>query len=142
MAERAIFLLNNDALMRYLTQNRVALFPLLFVALQRNVVTHWNPAVLLMTQNYLKLFEEIDGRLFEQCRQSLEGMTNQQACDRQRRQLQWEQLTADTVGGSSNSANNSSIETGHRSSLASGNATSAMNTGGQSNGGSAGIQSL
>ena len=45
VAERALFLWNNDYIVNLVAQNRHALLPLCFGALEKNARNHWNAAV-------------------------------------------------------------------------------------------------
>ena len=45
VAERALFLWNNDYIVSLVAQNRHTILPMVFGALQRNARSHWNAAV-------------------------------------------------------------------------------------------------
>jgi serine/threonine-protein phosphatase 2A regulatory subunit B' len=45
VAERALFLWNNDYIVSLVAQNRHTILPVVFAALQRNARSHWNAAV-------------------------------------------------------------------------------------------------
>ena len=42
VAERALFLWNNDYIVSLVAQNRAAILPLIFSPLERNARNHWN----------------------------------------------------------------------------------------------------
>lgn len=67
VAERTLFLWNNDYIVRLINQNRQALFPIVVSALYTNSKMHWNTAVNGLTCNVLKLLGETDSKLFEEC---------------------------------------------------------------------------
>ncbi|CAI5996691.1 unnamed protein product [Closterium sp. NIES-64] len=73
VAERTLFLWNNDYIVSLVAQNRAAVLPLIFGALERNARSHWNQAVNGLTINVRKMFLEMDQALYEDCqRQFLE----------------------------------------------------------------------
>ena len=57
LAERALFLWNNDYIVSLVAQNRHAVLPIVFAALDRNVQAHWNAAVHGLTCNVRKMFQ-------------------------------------------------------------------------------------
>lgn len=67
MAERALFLWNNEQIVNLTAHNRHVILPLIFPALENNVHSHWNHSVLDLTLNVRKLFMEIDDELFSIC---------------------------------------------------------------------------
>nr|DAD23464.1 TPA_asm: hypothetical protein HUJ06_024927 [Nelumbo nucifera] len=67
VAERALFLWNNDHIRNLITQNRKVIFPIIFPALERNTRSHWNQAVQSLTLNVRKIFTDADPELFEEC---------------------------------------------------------------------------
>jgi serine/threonine-protein phosphatase 2A regulatory subunit B' len=73
VAERSLFLWNNEYIVSLVAQFRHAVLPLVFGALEQNASSHWNPAVHGLTCNVRKMFEELDEPLFEACRQAWEG---------------------------------------------------------------------
>jgi len=67
VAERTLFLWNNDYIVKLINQNRQALFPIVIGALYVNSKQHWNSAVHGLTFNVLKLLMEADPQLFDEC---------------------------------------------------------------------------
>ena len=51
VAERSLFLWNNEYIVSLVAQHRHAVLPLVFPALERNARSHWNPAVHGLTVN-------------------------------------------------------------------------------------------
>ncbi|KAJ3674676.1 hypothetical protein LUZ60_005292 [Juncus effusus] len=92
VAERALFLWNNDHIVSLIAQNRSTIFPIIFAALERNVQSHWNQAVHGLTANVRKMFLDMDGDLFEECqKQYIETQMTDKEME-ERRQLAWKQL--------------------------------------------------
>ncbi|XP_050207218.1 serine/threonine protein phosphatase 2A 59 kDa regulatory subunit B' gamma isoform [Mercurialis annua] len=67
VAERALFLWNNDHIRNLITQNRKVILPIIFPALERNTRGHWNQAVQSLTLNVRKIFSDADQELFDEC---------------------------------------------------------------------------
>ncbi|GFZ02382.1 protein phosphatase 2A regulatory B subunit family protein [Actinidia rufa] len=67
VAERALFLWNNDHIRTLISQNRSVILPIIFEALEKNIQSHWNQAVHGLTVNVRKMFMEMDIQLFEEC---------------------------------------------------------------------------
>ncbi|KAI4300339.1 hypothetical protein L6164_033728 [Bauhinia variegata] len=97
VAERALFLWNNEHIVSLIAQNRSVVLPIIFGALEKNVRSHWNQAVHGLTVNVRKMFVEMDTELFEECqRQYAEKEAKAKEVEEQR-QLNWERL-ADAAG--------------------------------------------
>ncbi|KAL6637138.1 hypothetical protein ACP70R_024714 [Stipagrostis hirtigluma subsp. patula] len=94
VAERALFLWNNDHIVSLIAQNRGVIFPIIFEALERNIQSHWNQAVHGLTANVRKMFLDMDSELFEECHQQyLEKQAKAKEVQEQRESA-WRQLEA------------------------------------------------
>lgn len=67
VAERALFLWNNDHIRNLITQNHKVIMPIVFPAMERNMCGHWNQAVKNLTLNVRKVLAETDQALFDEC---------------------------------------------------------------------------
>jgi len=67
VAERALFLWNNDHIRNLITQNRKVILPIILPALEKNTRGHWNQAVQSLTLNVKKIFSDADQSLFDEC---------------------------------------------------------------------------
>merc|ERR1719224_230676 len=67
VAERALFLWNNEYIVSLIARQRDALLPIVFEALYTNSRSHWNSTVHGLTCNVVKLFMEMDPKLFDDC---------------------------------------------------------------------------
>ncbi|KAL4427462.1 hypothetical protein ABPG77_000751 [Micractinium sp. CCAP 211/92] len=94
VAERSLFLWNNEYIVQLVAQHRETVLPLVIGALEHNAKHHWNPAVHSLTLNVRKMFQEIDGPLYERCRQHCEEVEQQREADQHRRRQQWEAVEA------------------------------------------------
>ena len=88
VAERALFLWNNDYIVNLVAQHRQALLPVCLGALEKNTVGHWNAVVGGLTINVRKMLQEMDPELFEQCHKRwLEDQARLVDDDKARREL-------------------------------------------------------
>mmetsp|Transcript_97685 Transcript_97685/g.174019 ORF Transcript_97685/g.174019 Transcript_97685/m.174019 type:complete len:455 (-) Transcript_97685:75-1439(-) len=90
VAERTLFLWNNDYIVRLINSNRKVLFPVVIGALYTNSKQHWNSAVHGLTFNVLKLLMEADPSLFDAC----SAKHKQEAEDEEQRDVLREQRWA------------------------------------------------
>lgn len=92
VAERTLFLWNNEHIVSLIAQNRAVIFPIIHDALEKNIQTHWNQMVHGLTVNVRKMFTEMDAELFEECqRQYAEKQAKAKSVEEQR-QLKWKRL--------------------------------------------------
>uniref|UniRef100_A0A6N2MB78 Serine/threonine protein phosphatase 2A regulatory subunit n=1 Tax=Salix viminalis TaxID=40686 RepID=A0A6N2MB78_SALVM len=92
VAERALFLWNNDHIRNLITQNRRVILPIIFPALERNTRGHWNQAVQSLTLNVRKIFSDADQDLFDECLVKFEEDEVRQMETREKRELTWKRL--------------------------------------------------
>ncbi|KAI7725032.1 hypothetical protein M8C21_029803 [Ambrosia artemisiifolia] len=97
VAERALFMWNNEHIVSLIAQNRTVILPIIFEALETNIQGHWNPAVHGLTSNIRKMFMEMDTQLFEECqRQHAEKQAHAKMAQDQRQQT-WQRLEESAV---------------------------------------------
>merc|ERR1719158_2315936 len=89
VAERTLFLWNNDYIVKLINQNRQVLFPIVIGALYKNSKQHWNSAVHGLTFNVLKLLMEADPQLFDECSAKHRAEAETQEQNENRRQAKW-----------------------------------------------------
>ncbi|KAL6607744.1 hypothetical protein ACP70R_040807 [Stipagrostis hirtigluma subsp. patula] len=92
VAERALFLWNNEHLFDLISQNRQVILPIIYPALERNARWHWNQSVLNVTMNVRKMFFEMDERLLLACQSNFQEEEEKRAASEERRRLAWEHL--------------------------------------------------
>ncbi|KAL5729417.1 hypothetical protein ACHQM5_002375 [Ranunculus cassubicifolius] len=92
VAERALFLWNNDHIVSLIAHNRQVILPLIFPALERNTRNHWNQAVLNLTVNMKKMFSEMDNDLVVSCQGIFDDEEAKQQTEAEKRKLIWERL--------------------------------------------------
>ena len=85
VAERALYFWNNEYIMSLIEENNQVIMPIMFPALYRNSKNHWNKVVTKrnikkystfgpqtihgLIYNALKLFMEMNQKLFDECTQ-------------------------------------------------------------------------
>jgi serine/threonine-protein phosphatase 2A regulatory subunit B' len=94
VAERTLFLWNNDYIVKLINQNRHVLFPIIIGALYKNSKQHWNSAVHGLTFNVLKLLMEADPQLFDDCSAKHRAEEEDEARQSSARAQKWKQLKA------------------------------------------------
>ncbi|KAG8634934.1 serine/threonine protein phosphatase 2A 57 kDa regulatory subunit B' theta isoform [Manihot esculenta] len=92
VAERALFLWNNDHIENLIKQNRKVILPIIFPALERNTRQHWNQAVQSLTLNVRKIFSDIDLDLFEECLLKFQEDETREKEMKVKREVTWKRL--------------------------------------------------
>lgn len=73
VAERSLFLWNNEYVVTLVAQHRAVVLPAVYGALARNAAGHWNAAVHALSANVRRLFQEMDPALFAECAAAHDG---------------------------------------------------------------------
>ncbi|KAL0395748.1 UNVERIFIED_CONTAM: Serine/threonine protein phosphatase 2A regulatory subunit B' gamma isoform [Sesamum calycinum] len=92
VAERALFLWNNDHIENLIKQNRKVILPIIFPALEKNARKHWNQAVQSLTLNVRKIFSDVDPELFEECLLKFQEDEAQEEETKMKREATWKRL--------------------------------------------------
>ncbi|CAL9167645.1 unnamed protein product [Musa hybrid cultivar] len=92
VAERALFLWNNDHIRNLIIQNRKVVLPIIFPSLERNNRSHWNQAVQSLTLNVRKLLLDADQELFNECLLKFEQDDTKEKAAQEKRELTWKRL--------------------------------------------------
>lgn len=92
VAERALFLWNNDHIENLIKQNRKVILPIIFPALERNSKNHWSQAVQSLTLNVRKIFLDIDPELFEECLIKFQEEEAREQETKMKHELIWKRL--------------------------------------------------
>ncbi|PSS04616.1 Serine/threonine protein like [Actinidia chinensis var. chinensis] len=93
VAERALFLWNNEHIVNLIAQNRYVILPIIFEALEKNIQSHWNQAVSGLTVNVRKVFLDMDTELFEDCQRQYAEKEARASKLEERREWTWQRLT-------------------------------------------------
>lgn len=99
VAERALFLWNNEHIVGLIAQNRNVILPIIFDALQKNIDNHWNQAIHGLTVNVRKMFMEMDADLFDECQRQYSEKAARATELEQQRELRWQRLAAAATQG-------------------------------------------
>ncbi|EPY87753.1 serine/threonine-protein phosphatase 2A regulatory subunit gamma isoform [Camelus ferus] len=73
VAERALYYWNNEYIMSLISDNAARILPIMFPSLYRNSKTHWNKTIHGLIYNALKLFMEMNQKLFDDCTQQFKA---------------------------------------------------------------------
>lgn len=92
VAERALFLWNNDNIVNLIAHNRQMILPIIFPALDKNIKSHWNPAVVNLTHSIRKMFLEMDEKLFVSCHSHFKEEETILISEAEKRKEAWKQL--------------------------------------------------
>jgi serine/threonine-protein phosphatase 2A regulatory subunit B' len=92
VAERSLFLWNNDHIENLIKQNYKVLLPIIYPALERNARDHWNQAVQSLTLNVRKIFSDHDSAFFEECAQKFNDDELKQEESNSKREALWKRL--------------------------------------------------
>lgn len=92
VAERSLFLWNNDHIENLIKQNRKVILPIIFPSLEKNARTHWNQAVQSLTLNVRKSFSDLDPELFEECLLKFQEDEAQEQDIKLKREATWKRL--------------------------------------------------
>ncbi|CAN6239913.1 unnamed protein product [Urochloa humidicola] len=92
VAERALFLWNNDHIENLIKQNYKVLLPIIYPALERNARDHWNQAVRSLTLNVRKIFSDHDPAFFGECVQRFNDEELKQEGSNSKREALWKRL--------------------------------------------------
>ncbi|VVB13064.1 unnamed protein product [Arabis nemorensis] len=92
VAERSLFLWNNEHVVGLIAQNRGVILPIIFSSLEKNIESHWNQAVHGLSSNIQRMFMEMDPELFEECLQQYEEKLAKSKEVEEQRQIRWKRL--------------------------------------------------
>ncbi|XP_033227027.1 serine/threonine-protein phosphatase 2A 56 kDa regulatory subunit gamma isoform isoform X2 [Belonocnema kinseyi] len=79
VAERALYYWNNEYIMSLISDNYSVILPIMYPALYRNSRNHWNKTIHGLIYNALKLFMEMNQKVFDEC--------SQQYCQKEKKLL-------------------------------------------------------
>ncbi|KAH8310351.1 hypothetical protein KR044_000860 [Drosophila immigrans] len=92
VAERALYYWNNEYIMSLITDNSKVILPIMFPALNRNSKTHWNKTIHGLIYNALKLFMEMNQRLFDECSKNYKQEKQMEREKLNQREELWQQV--------------------------------------------------
>ena len=92
VAERSLFLWNNDHIENLIKQNRKVILPIILPSLERNTKIHWNQAVRSLTLNVRKIFSDADPEFFEECLSKFQEDESKKEEIKTKREAIWKRL--------------------------------------------------
>jgi len=92
VAERALFLWNNDAVAQFTNEHRVQVLPILYPALNVSTQAHWNSTVHSLAFNIIRMFMEMDVALWEQVSKDHDEKLKKKEENRLTRKSKWDKL--------------------------------------------------
>ncbi|XP_028034720.1 serine/threonine-protein phosphatase 2A 56 kDa regulatory subunit gamma isoform isoform X4 [Bombyx mandarina] len=92
VAERALYYWNNEYIMSLISDNATHILPVMFPALYRNTKSHWNKTIHGLVYNALKLFMEMNQKLFDECTQQYKQEKQKERERLLQREEIWQQI--------------------------------------------------
>ncbi|CAG01827.1 unnamed protein product, partial [Tetraodon nigroviridis] len=89
VAERALYYWNNEYIMSLISDNAAKILPIMFPSLYRNSKTHWNKTIHGLIYNALKLFMEMNQKLFDDCTQQFRAEKSKEKAKWKEREEAW-----------------------------------------------------
>ncbi|XP_069772527.1 serine/threonine-protein phosphatase 2A 56 kDa regulatory subunit gamma isoform isoform X2 [Narcine bancroftii] len=89
VAERALYYWNNEYIMSLISDNAAKILPIMFPSLYRNSKTHWNKTIHGLIYNALKLFMEMNQKLFDDCTQQFKAERQKEKAKLKEREEAW-----------------------------------------------------
>ncbi|XP_065088199.1 serine/threonine-protein phosphatase 2A 56 kDa regulatory subunit gamma isoform-like [Ochlerotatus camptorhynchus] len=92
VAERALYYWNNEYIMSLISENSKVILPIMFPALNSNSKTHWNKTIHGLIYNAIKLFMEMNQKLFDECHRKFKADEQNEMEKLNRREELWRQV--------------------------------------------------
>merc|ERR1712228_295671 len=92
VAERALFLWNNDVIAQFMSDHRPVILPVLYPALHVNLERHWNNTVTQLTTHIMQQFMDMDEKLFKKVEAKYKE-THKPAEKARQRTAKWNKVT-------------------------------------------------
>jgi len=97
VAERALYYWNNEYIMSLISDNASVILPIMFPALYKNSKSHWNKTIHGLIYNALKLFMEMNQKLFDDCTQQYRAERLKEKEKLKEREEFWNQIESEAV---------------------------------------------
>jgi len=89
VAERALFLWNNDTIASFTSEQRSTVLPILYPALANNSKKHWNSTVHSLTFNIIRMFMDMDNSLFDEVAKNYDSQFDREQKSKVQRDNFW-----------------------------------------------------
>ncbi|KAK3877602.1 hypothetical protein Pcinc_017680 [Petrolisthes cinctipes] len=92
VAERALYYWNNEYILSLISDNAQTILPIMFPALYKNSKSHWNKTIHGLIYNALKLFMEMNQKLFDECTQQYKAERQKEKEKMREREEAWQHI--------------------------------------------------
>ncbi|XP_042879665.1 serine/threonine-protein phosphatase 2A 56 kDa regulatory subunit gamma isoform-like isoform X5 [Penaeus japonicus] len=92
VAERALYYWNNEYILSLISDNAQTILPIMFPALYKNSKSHWNKTIHGLIYNALKLFMEMNQKLFDECTQQYKAERQKEKEKLREREEAWQHI--------------------------------------------------
>lgn len=92
VAERALYYWNNEYILSLISDNAQIILPIMFPALYKNSKSHWNKTIHGLIYNALKLFMEMNQKLFDECTQQYKAERQKEKEKMREREEAWQHI--------------------------------------------------
>ncbi|XP_006811592.1 serine/threonine-protein phosphatase 2A 56 kDa regulatory subunit gamma isoform [Saccoglossus kowalevskii] len=92
VAERALYYWNNEYIMSLISDNAQVILPIMFPSLYKNSKAHWNKTIHGLIYNALKLFMEMNQKLFDECTQQYKQERQKEKEKLKERETAWHKV--------------------------------------------------
>lgn len=92
VAERALFLWNNDHIESLIKQHYKVLVPIILPALERNSSSHWNQAVQSLSVNVRRILHDHDPDYFAECSRRFQEERDREKTTKAKQEVNWRRL--------------------------------------------------
>merc|ERR1711881_800869 len=90
VAERALYMWNNEYIMSLVGDNAHTILPIMFPALYKNSKSHWNKTIHGLIYNALKVFMEMNQTLFDECTKKYKEAREKEEENLRNKQKEWD----------------------------------------------------
>jgi serine/threonine-protein phosphatase 2A regulatory subunit B' len=92
VAERALYFWNNEYIMSLISENGDVILPIMFASLYKNSKTHWNRTIHGLVYNALKMFMDMNPKLFDECTHKYKAERQKEKKKSKEREEMWQKL--------------------------------------------------
>ncbi|CAI2354679.1 unnamed protein product [Caenorhabditis sp. 36 PRJEB53466] len=98
VAERALYYWNNEYVMSLVADNARVIVPIMFPVLFKNSKSHWNKTIHGLIYNALKMFMEMNQKLFDECSQAYNKERTQEKTANEEKERIWSNIERRAMG--------------------------------------------
>uniref|UniRef100_A0A1I7V4R7 Serine/threonine protein phosphatase 2A regulatory subunit n=1 Tax=Caenorhabditis tropicalis TaxID=1561998 RepID=A0A1I7V4R7_9PELO len=98
VAERALYYWNNEYVMSLVAENARVIVPIMFPVLFKNSKSHWNKTIHGLIYNALKMFMEMNQKLFDECSQAYQKERVSEKTVNEEKERIWDNIERRAMG--------------------------------------------